>query len=409
MLKHACKLFCVAICLSTATTVLATDSLIIRFTELGDYAQTKSPGATAIAGSLGLVKAERDIDLQRSNPELAFDRQDVPTGREFQIILGKEIEMPWATLKRRSAWKDRILSAELMAGQLTAALLSDLRTGYATLKLLDAQLARMTHLREMITDASRTATTRHTEGHLSGVEDHLIQMVVISLQAGHQSALERRREMSGRWRALMGVEPEQGMVLATSIDFFPVTLEPAHTYVQRSEERPGHQSRLFLQQSLGKRASAEKARFLPSFSLYGGYKKIDPGYDGYVAGISLSLPLLNSNRAVARKFELERQIAANEARQYRAGEIGRIEALVMSIRESQEALALSKNHFTEDMESLDDLLYSYEEGWLTLNELLNAVQIEVAGLTDYYEHLTRYYRNVFELEAITGSTLVNFD
>ena len=93
---------------------------------------------------------------------------------------------------------------------------------------------------------------------------------------------------------------------------------------------------------------------------------------------------------------------------YRAEQVGRIEALVVSIKESQEALALSQDHFDEDMESLNDLLYSYEEGWLTLNELLNAVQIEVAGLTDYYEHMIRYYRNVFELEAITGSTLVTF-
>jgi Outer membrane efflux protein len=411
MLKNACKLFCAALCCATTGMALASasDSLTIRFTDLGEYAQTKSLGASAISGSLGLVKAERDIDLQRSNPELAFDRQSVDNSRESQITLGKNFEMPWVTMKKRSAWNDRLSSAEYAAEEQKSLLLGDLKSGYVSLQLLNAQLTRLTHLSEVITDASHVATTRHTEGHLSGVEDHLIQMVVISLQAEQQSVLERQRAMNYLWRALMGFDSENEIVLSTPISFRPVSLEPAQMYVMGFEKRPAYQSRLLLQQSLGKHASAERSRLLPSFNLYGGYKKIGPDYEGYVIGISLSLPLLNTNRATARKFDLERQLVANERTRYRSEQIGRIEALVASIQESKEALALSQDHFDQDTEALNDLLYSYEEGWLTLNEMLNAVQIEVAGLSDYFDHLIRYYQNVFELEAITGATLVSFE
>ena len=49
-----------------------------------------------------------------------------------------------------------------------------------------------------------------------------------------------------------------------------------------------------------------------------------------------------------------------------------------------------------------------QEGWISLHELLNAIQIEVTGLADYYSQLSGYYSDLFELEAITGRTLVEF-
>lgn len=409
MLKHACRLFFVMACVCTTGAVMAADSLTIRFADLDDWAKSKSLGASSIAGSLRLVKAERDINLQRSNPELAFDYQSIEESKETQITLGKTFEMPWVSLKRRSAWNERLRSAELTAEEQRSLLLGELKTGYATLRLYDARLSRLTHISEVLTDASHVATTRHTEGHLSGVENHLIQMTVISLQTEHQRASAERRVIEVQWRGLLGAEPEQGIALATPIVFTAVSLGNAMEYAQQVEMRPGYQSRLSLQQAFGMHAGAERARLIPSFNLYGGYKSIDPSSDGYVVGVSLSLPFLNTNRAAARKFNLEQQLATNETRRYRAEQLGRISNLVASITEAKETLALSHGHFREDKEALDDLLFSYEEGWLTLSELLNAVQIEVTGLTNYYDHLVRYYQNIFELEAITGETLVQFE
>ncbi len=409
MLKHACWLFALLLCFCFADAIAAADSLTIRFSDLDDWARTKSLGAASIKSALELVKAERDIDLQRSNPELAFDRQDVDDNTETEVTLGKTFEMPWVSIKRRSAWNERLRAADFSAEEQRALLLSELKTGYATQQLLDAKLSRLTHIREVLTDASHVATTRHTEGHLSGVENHLIQMTVISLQAEHQRALAERRDAANHWRALLGYPAEQPLTLLTPVDFRPVTLTEVGDYTRRFEERPAYQSRLVYQSALAKHAGAERSRFIPSFNLYGGLKTIDPDHDGYVIGVSLNLPLLNGNRAAARKFDIERQLAVTESSRYFTEQVGRITSLLASIREAQETLSLSKDHFQEDREALDDLLFSYEEGWLTLSELLNAVQIEVAGLGDYYDQMARYYQNIFELEAITGATLVTFE
>ena len=206
----------------------------------------------------------------------------------------------------------------------------------------------------------------------------------------------------------MGFAPGDSLILSTEIDYHDVELRPTGHYTALIESQPATQARRSTQQALDKQASAARAAFIPSISLYGGYKKIDPDYDGYVAGISLSLPLFNRNGADARRLEAESNIAAQEAALYHNQVAGRIRALTLSISESQGMLASVADHFEEDLEALNNLLYSYEEGWLTLSELLNAVQVETAGLEDYYGQLIRYYTNLFELEALTGEMLVTF-
>ncbi|MBU2652754.1 MAG: TolC family protein, partial [Bacteroidetes bacterium] len=190
--------------------------------------------------------------------------------------------------------------------------------------------------------------------------------------------------------------------------YHEIGLQPANHYAALVESHPGVQARRSMQQALSKQASAARASLIPSLNLYGGYKKIEPNYDGYVAGVSLSLPLFNRNGAEARRYEAESNIAAQDATLHRSQVAGKVKALTGSITESQSMLATVADHFEEDLEALNNLLYSYEEGWLTLSELLNAIQIETAGLEDYYHQLIRYYENLFELEALTGDSLVRF-
>ena len=84
-----------------------------------------------------------------------------------------------------------------------------------------------------------------------------------------------------------------------------------------------------------------------------------------------------------------------------------IESLVHSIEDAQ--LALSTNPVVIDNNSvmMSTLLYSYQDGYITLDTFLNAIQIDVNGFKDYYDQLNIYYRNIFHLEMITGTEIVS--
>jgi outer membrane protein TolC len=395
--------------LFSSAVVARADSISIEFEQLDEYARTTSTRARILEQEFNLVQTERDQDLKWSNPELAYAREVVDQTGEYQITVGKQIEMPWVYIKRRGAWEARMQAAELSRADHTSRLLAELRTGYIRLKILGEQQTRLNLLRDIITDASHVAASRHHEGQLSGVDEHLIQMFLITLGAQHQRVLQQQRTAESQWRASMGIDPDVQVALQTVVEFRAIeTADPAQ-HVAAIENRPGYRYRTLLQESLARRAETERRRFIPAFNLYGGFKKIEPDLDGYVAGISLDLPLFNVNGAAARRFEVEGDIVARETEIYRRELSGRIEALVSAASELRHALGLVADHFHQDMEAVNTLLFSYQEGWMSLSEFLNAIQIDVTGMQDYYNQLIDYYSSLFELEAITGQKLVSFD
>jgi hypothetical protein len=355
------------------------------------------------------VRTARDEDLQWSNPEIAYDREDVDISEEYQISLSKSFDMPWSYLKKRSSWKSRLQSAELMGKQRTNDFLADARRGYVELKLLDEYLSRLQQLKEIVVEVSQAATTRLTEGYLSGVEEHLIQMTAVSLRASYQAVLQERREVADQWRAEMGIQPGDSIFLETRVDYQPLQLQSVAEYLNLIEQQPGYRSRLKLQESLDKRAAAEQGKFISSIDIYGGFKRIEPGLDGYVAGLALSVPIFNKNGVVAKRYDIEKNIVEYETYLYRTKLTHRLDTLIESMKDSQQLLDIAADYLHQDNKVLNNLVYSYEEGWQDLGDLLNAIQIEDSGLKDFYYQLIKYYENLFELEAILGTQLVVFE
>jgi Outer membrane efflux protein len=408
MLARASCFLCLGLMFGAIVDQVQAGTQTIRFDELTEYAETYSPRTRIINYEFDRIRAERDKELQWSNPELSLYRDNVDRAEEYQITLGKRFEAPWVYFKKRSGWADELAASKLRQQQGAVDHIAELKSGYVRLQLFNEYLTRLGRLKAILTDASHIATTRHTEGHLSGVEEHLIQMSVISLNASYQSAKQEQRESTARWRAALGVSTDDSLALVTSISYRSVELQSIAHYVTLIDSQPGLRALTSRKAALTKWAAAERAGFIPSLYLYVGRKKIDPDFSGYLAGASLSLPLLNRNSAASQKYEVESSIAAHEARLYQSQLTGYVKALVRSISESQLSLATEVEHFDEDTQALNNLLYTYEEGWMTLNELLNAIQIEVGGLKDYYNQLIRYYENVIALEALTGESLVSF-
>lgn len=408
MLKKAMCIFCFGLFILLYDDVTQAEPIHIGFNQIENQIISNSPGYQINQLNYDKTLAERDESLKWSNPVIGYDIEDVDNIKESQFTIGKEFSMPWVHSKRSSSWKERIQAAEFFLDEKNKKHLSNLKTGYVSVKVHQQYLLRLEQLRAILTDASQIAQNRLTEGHLSGVEEHLIQMVVISLNSSYQEALAFQREQVSIWKAEMGYSSQDSIVLSTPIEFKEIPIEASAYYLSLIDKNPGIKAREYLRESLSKQASAEKSGIIPSIYLYGGMKKIDPDFDGYVAGVSLNFPLFNTNKAASKKYSIESNITAHETNLYKSHLSSKIKATVESIQESQGMLRPVASHFEEDLEALNNLLYSYEEGWMNLSELLNAIQIETGGLKDYYNQLTRYYQNLFELETISGVLLVTF-
>ncbi len=382
------------------------DGLSLRFDEIEVFASTESPRARILAQGLTVTEAERDDALQWSNPVIAYDIEEYKPFTEWQVTLGKRFVKPFSQSDLRGGWEDRILAEGLRIEQESSAFLAELKSGYVQLQLLDTYIVRLEELSGLVESAAASAEHRHLEGEISGVGSQLIRLSAFSVQATLRGVRQERGEQAAIWRSQMGVVPGATLDLTTSIRYEPVDLSTVSEYAASFELQPGIQSREAMVESWSKRSSAARPDLIPAFDVYGGFKRFEPDFDGFVAGISLDLPLFDRKAGASRNYDAARAVAENELTIALTRGTEEIAALVTAIQDAQPSLG----GFAEELDQLapltEALLLSYREGSLSLDALLNAILIESNAVERYYLELATYYRNIFRLEALTGVELV---
>lgn len=399
----AALMFCVVSALAPGARA---DTLSISFSELESYARDRSSRAEILQRQLELIRAERDEALAWSNPELGFDREDVVSA-ENQYTIAKSFDPPWSVMKERSAWSARVAGAESAYQYNSRLLLSDLKSLYVKQRLQTEHLNQLQQLEDALAGISGIAAARQEEGHLSQVDEALVRLALASLYADRRHVIEVQGDADAEWRALTGIEPDRAIRFVTEIPLTAVALEATQSFVASSGNHPGVHAHENIADYYRQQAGAARGRFVPRINLYGGYKTYEPELSGYVVGVSLAIPLFHRNGAAARQHTIQSDIAGREAESLRIRETARARSLVRAIADSHRALR-ELGDLSSDTTLIAGLVQSYSEGWIDLHEFLSSVQIGVSGLRDFYQDKAAYYKSIFELESIIGTTLVEF-
>ena len=384
------------------------NTVFLTFDQIADRALEHSPEAEIIRRTYDAVRADQALDLQWSNPSLGYSQEAVGSQPEQYLTLSKAFEMPWVRARRQQSWRSQIESAEFSSQGQTRHLIGDLKSGYIELKLLEAQLGRLARLKEVIVDISGIARDQLTEGTLSGVDQHLIQTTLFNIDARSQATGRMLQSVESQWKVAMGIDATADLQLLTEIRFQPIALDTLARHLALIPSTPGYRQREMMVQALQSRIQMERGRVIPYFSIFGGTKQVAADQNGYVAGISIPLPVLNRNRAFVRKQQIELEITVREFERYGQSVRGQITSLVLAVRNLGASLSMMETNFDEAPEMMASALVSYQEGWMSLMELLNAIQIHDSGIRQYFNQLTDYYRSLIELEALTGQILVTF-
>jgi outer membrane protein, heavy metal efflux system len=384
-----------------------TDDLIIGIEDIETFAHARSPHLRLVAHEIEVVQAERREALAWSNPALAYDHEQAASAREWQVTLQKHFTRPFSQGSLRRGWDRRVQSTELRGMQTRRDLVAALKTGYVQLRLLESQLARFDRLAGLVDLTAGVAGSRHAEGELSGLDRKLLRLAAYTVEAAAQRARSEHRQQLAAWRADMGIPAFRTVELATPIAFQPVDLDDASAYQGRLAAMPAAQAQATLAQALEAQADAARSGPVPGLYVYGGLKRFEPDQDGFVVGVAVDLPLFDRGAGEADRLRAERRIVENELSVDKARRDGEVAALVASLRDAQALLAGFAADLAEDSLA-NALLLSYREGAITLDDLLGAIQIEIAALEAHHADLAAYYRDIFRLEALTGVRLVGF-
>jgi len=357
-----------------------------------------------------LTHAESDIELQWSNPELNYEFEQVENRgvdeTEQVVSLNKSISMPWNYWQERKIWQSEISAAGLNRKQNVNQLLADARIGYVKMGLLKNLTQQLLNLTEVFDSVQKTIQARREEGAVSQLDAALLSISLFGLEADIIETQQEYHQSMSNWKKILGLNETQKINLMDSIEF-KNTLINLPQRQNLLEAHLGLQARYTHLNAMDRRVSLEKGRILPSFSLQGGYKKVNTDWEGFVLGISLPLPLLNWNGSQIEKQKIERLMYATETSLYKQNLQSEIENLTMNIHAKAELFQKHK-YVSKKEKIVENLEVAYSEGTLSLTDFLNALQLYREGSRNYVDQLIAYYQAVFELEALSGQQLVTF-
>lgn len=146
---------------------------------------------------------------------------------------------------------------------------------------------------------------------------------------------------------------------------------------------------------------------LPTFDIEAGYKRRTGGFKGFVFGVTIPLPIFDRNQGGIEhaKGNLEKERITLELMKKNA-----LYEVAM-LQEKIDSLSHMLSDTSQQLNTVRQLTkiarIAYEEGEISLLELLEAVRSEKALSMQYNANLYDYWAAIFELEKAVGKRFVN--
>ena len=379
----------------------------ISFDALAEFSEKHSRIIQNIKEEFALTKTEKEIDLQWTNPTFNYSQEFVNEELDQYYTLNKQIEFPWVMSQRRKSWQSHLESAHYKMDALSRQFMYEVKYGYCKIKLLENQRQHLEILKEAIVNFSDVAESQFHEGNLSGIEQNLIQMSLLQITVNQQAIERKLQSVRNQWKINMGIDESSTIQLTSTIIFQPIEMASSEFYFSVLATTPGYLQREEKKNALEQRIKLEQKRLIPHFSVFGGSKHMG-GNQGYIAGLSIPIPILNRNKANINRENTEHQIAVNKLGQVEDELRSNMKTVLFTIQNLEDLLKNMSEKMNNESTAVAGLISAYEEGWMSLTEMLNAIQIQRDGKQQYYEQLNLYYKNIFQLEEITGESLVTF-
>lgn len=388
-------------------------SIVLKFEQVADLAIENSYDAKILKAEIDQLIAESRESLQWSNPEISFEQELVQNHGEKEkervVTIGKTFVLPWAGKASRAAWQSRLEAAEYFQRSQKLKLAGEAKSLYVRLRLLQEKRARLERFVEIIQGSSQVANDRFQEGMYSGLQNRLVQMSLMNLQNSLFDLEITNARLEKDLRIALGLESGMRLILETEFKFVPVVLPDHSQFEEMVTSTPAILALHNLRSSLAHQTDAAKGGILPEVTVSAGYKELNDLLKGYAVGISMPIPLMNRNRAAVEKHQAEQRIISFEAEKLRMELEAELVALTNSLEKYAGRLESLEGSVEKDQKLIEDLLYSFQQGFSELGDLIDGVQLYSETIDSYYETLAGYYETIFSMESLLGRELYDIN
>lgn len=355
------------------------------------------------------------------NPTVSYYREDLSLAGEnfgeWIISAGLPLNFLWERWSKTASAAAYVEAQELLVNNTRRILKFEVQQAYVHYLFSNKMSRTWGEVNTIFESGVHAAEARFADGDISNYELQRIKMERLRYQ---KSAADAETERLARKRHLSFlIHPEQAQpdfdearelnneIPATK---WWITKIPAENLIQAAgQNRPDVQAAAMLLKSHESALSAEKWKQVPEFTFSYGYKEQTDDFTGSVIQLNVGIPLFNRNQGKIRETKAQRNRQLLELTLLEKQAESEIRLAIEQFRVYRE----QHSQFTQTDEAtlqqtLSAALASYQEGEMSLIELLDAVQAYVETFQVRYDFLARYYISLFELEKASGMSITEF-
>ncbi len=356
-----------------------------------------------------LRRADADVTGARAvpNPVAGYEVESFPSGgreKEETFSLSQELDLFGKRGKRIETASRRRDAVVLQADYETSILLARMRRTYQRVLLLRENGGALEAVAGQIADVEAKIKARFREGDVSEAE-------VMKLVAERNKVL---RDLGGVKADLGAEKGKLGVLLGIAGDFDVAALmrdevpeitrqETIGRALEARKDIKAQETRLDAARA---GVSLSRREAFPAIELEGKYKKTSIGFDGYIFGVKVPLPLFDRRQGGAGKARAEMHWEAFTLERMKQEALAEVNSLTLRFTYLRSALS----GMGEDLAAARDLTVAarlrYEEGEVTLLELLEAVRSEKNLVMEFNDKVFECWSTLFELERAVGMELI---
>lgn len=353
------------------------------------------------------------------NPSLSIDQEQEDAGASQTLLLDQSVLNPVEYAARRKSAKAQKKAALSGYDENASQLYLILREKYIQVVSAKAKVELLAGVTGTVRRAIEILRIRQQEGDVGSFEVKRLSTAL----ANYENRLGQARveNQAARQDLILFIKPnadttsammDSTLVLTDSLAYRPVQYTYSELLQTAFQQRGLLASIQSFEQAGRLNLRAEKAARLPDLSISGSLNHkpgLQPQYYPFL-GIGIEIPLWNNNgpqiRAARARFH-EFQAGVDIARRRVELEVRTAFNRVQSYRKRMEEIngdILQKNKGL-----LEDALFLYSEGQLTLVELLDAASAALDARLLHIDLLTRYNLSRYQLEQAVGQLPPGFE
>ncbi len=402
-------------------------SIILSFTSV--FGQIKKEidfsEALSLFGKNGLEKkiklsnlAKQQVEAEKysvlANPVFNYLREDLSKDgmRQYEesFSLQQKIDILGQQFMKSSVTESEKYASDCLRAYIEQTLNSELHIQYIEILYQQKYVEIFNSTLNTFQKAFQAAEKRLKEGEISGFELSRFNLEILKYKKELSAATIEERKLKIEF--MKNIIPVEGSEQSENeslgeVHFsesilntdFQVNLKNAEQ--EALVNRKDLSATKYFAESYEKRLSISKLNRMPSIYLEGGYKRRNDDFKGFVAGVSLEIPIFNSNG-----IDIQISQAENELTNFYFAQKKR--DVVADVRKNYYAFNVLKQQYEyvarkkEEKSILETAVNSYTEGKLSLIELIDAAKAHNELETIKYQAVIELSKAIIKLKTAIG-------